>query len=405
MNGVRAGFVALWVATALGAAGMVVTIASVMAEIGTTADRDLIWMFSLLATVAMAFATVGLLIARRQPGNRVAWVLMAAGPLIVLTFTGFAVGALRFAEFGSDDLVGGLAGTVAGACLGITLFVSVPLLAILFPDGRLPGPRWRVPVTLALVALVTYAVASLVQPGAADAELPVNPLGIESELVIAVGALLDPLLSAGVLAGAVMAIIAVWTRFRRSSGVERQQVKWFLAAVAAIAVLLPLSFNDTFLDSGGGFTVLDVLAMSSLALLPVAVGIAVLRYRLYEIDRIVSRTIGWALVTGLLVALFAAGVVVLQAVLSPVTSEDTLAVAVSTLVAFALFQPLRRRVQGAVDRRFDRARYDGERVAGAFADRLRDQVDLTGVERDFVGTVREALSPATSGVWIRGNRS
>ena len=270
MNGVRAGFLAVWAVTAIGAAGMLVAIVSVMAQVGPSADRDIIWMFGALAAVAMTFSSVGLVIAQRQPGNRVAWVLMAAGPLIVTTFSGFAIGALRFAQIGSDDPVGGFAGTVAGAVLGVTLFVAVPLLAILFPDGRLPGPRWRVPVALALVALTAYAVASLVQPGASDAELPANPLGIESDVMVTIGALLAPLLSVGVIAGAVMAIVAVATRFRRAAATERQQLKWFLAAVAAIALLLPLSFNDSFLDASGGFTILDVLAIGSLALLPVA---------------------------------------------------------------------------------------------------------------------------------------
>ena len=133
-----------------------------------------------------------------------------------------------------------------------------------------------------------------------------------------------------------------------------------------------------------------------------SVGIAVTRYRLYEIDRIISRTIGWATVTVLLGAVFVVLVVALQAVLAPVTDESTLAVAASTLVAFALFQPVRRRVQRAVDHRFDRARYDGERTAAAFGERLRNEVDLAGVETDFRDTVTTALRPRSTAIWIRG---
>ena len=137
---------------------------------------------------------------------------------------------------------------------------------------------------------------------------------------------------------------------------------------------------------------------------PIAIGIAVLRYKLYEIDRLVSRTIGWALVTGVLVAIFAVGVLALQALLAGFTQGQTLAVAASTLTAFALFQPVRRRVQTAVDRRFDRARYDGERTAAAFADRLREQVDLVSLSGDITGTVDTALRPTSIGVWLRAPR-
>ena len=130
--------------------------------------------------------------------------------------------------------------------------------------------------------------------------------------------------------------------------------------------------------------------------MPIAIGIAVTRYRLYEIDRLISRTIGWALVTGVLVLVFAGTVVGLQAILARITQGETLAVAASTLVAFALFQPVRRRVQTAVDRRFDRARYDGDRTAAAFTERLREQVDLAGLEADIAGVVDTALRPSSS---------
>jgi hypothetical protein len=138
-----------------------------------------------------------------------------------------------------------------------------------------------------------------------------------------------------------------------------------------------------------------------LLLVPVAVGIAVTRHRLYEIDRLLGRTIGWALVTGLLVAAFGTMVVGLQTLLGDVTQGQTLAVAASTLVAFALFQPVRRRVQSAVDHRFDRSRYDGERTAAAFAECLRDQIDLASLETDICATVATALRPNSTGVWIR----
>jgi hypothetical protein len=174
-----------------------------------------------------------------------------------------------------------------------------------------------------------------------------------------------------------------------------------LIAVALVAaVAFPLAFNlpDTVIGNAAfGVGLLAMLA------LPVAIGIAVLRYRLYEIDRIISRTIGWAIVTSGLLGVFAVLVVGLQALLDGVTQGDTLPVALSTLVAAALFQPIRRRVQHAVDRRFDRARYDGERTAAAFAERLRDEVDLEALADDLRSTVGHAVRPAAASVWLVGS--
>ena len=144
--------------------------------------------------------------------------------------------------------------------------------------------------------------------------------------------------------------------------------------------------------------------MASLALVPLSVGVAVVRYRLYDIDRLISRTIGWAAVAAILVGVFVGGVVVLQALLAPLTRENTLAVAVSTLVAFALFQPLRRRVQHAVDRRFDRARYNGQLMADDFAERLRDQVAIDVIATDLQATIDGAVKPSAQAIWLRTGR-
>ena len=148
----------------------------------------------------------------------------------------------------------------------------------------------------------------------------------------------------------------------------------------------------------------DAVAIASLALPPIAVGIAVLRYHLYDIDRLIARTVSWALVTGTLVIVFAGVIVALQAILVGYTQGQTLAVAGSTLVAFALFQPLRRRVQAAVDRRFDRARYDAEHTLAAFSDRLRDEIDLASLSHDLDSTIRDAIAPRSIGIWLRETR-
>jgi len=163
-------------------------------------------------------------------------------------------------------------------------------------------------------------------------------------------------------------------------------------------VLFPLTFGSSAFE---GSSFLTNLSVASVLLIPVAIGIAILRYRLYEIDRLVSRTVSWAVVTGVLVTVFAGAVVALQGVLDGVTQGQTLAVAASTLVAFALFQPIRRRVQSVVDRRFDRARYDAQRTVDAFAERLRNEVDLTTLRTALVATADDAVRPVSSTVWLR----
>lgn len=389
--------IALWAATVLGAAGMVVIVARLLADLGE--GPALALLFCVLAADAAAFATIAVLIERNRPGNRVAWVLATAGALIVLTFSGFGVGALRYVANGSDDAIGGWFAVIGASALGPALYTAVPMLAVLFPDGRLPGPRWRVPFALATGAIVVSSVVGAVQPGPVNTDLPDNPMGIESEVVVALAALGGPLLPLAILAGAVLAVAAVAARFRRSAGIERQQVKWLLGAVTAIAILMPPSFVDGNGDSG--FTPLDALAMGSLALLPIAVGIAITRHRLYEIDRLISRTIGWAVVTAMLVAVFAGAIVGLQALATPFTNNDTLAVAASTLVAAALFQPLRGRVQRAVDRRFNRSRVDAQRAIDAFGVHLRDEVDLDSLRRRLAATTGETVQPDGVAVWIR----
>jgi hypothetical protein len=202
----------------------------------------------------------------------------------------------------------------------------------------------------------------------------------------------------------VASIVSLLVRFARSDGVERLQLRWLVTGLAAVVFAVPIGFAlfALFGPSIEGLAWLP--AIIAFTLPPMAIGIAVLRYRLYEIDRLISRTIGWALVTGTLLAVFGGAVIGLQALLSDVTQGETLAVAASTLVAFALFQPLRRRVQSTVNQRFDRARVDADRTATAFADRLRDQIDLGGLEADIAGTIETALRPTSTGVWIRGAR-
>ena len=391
-------FTVLWAATVVGAIAMVILMTGFLATVGE--GPAILVPLGIIAADTVLLSSMGLLIERQRPGNRIAWVLGAGGALIVLVFLGFVVGATRYVQVGSDDLLGGLAALLAAVLLGPALFVPLALLPILFPDGRLPGRRWRLPVGLAIALILAPSVVGLIRPGPVNPELPDNPLGIDVPAVEALGGL-GALLPLGILVGAVIGVAALTTRMRRSRGVEREQVKWLLGSIAVVAIAVPLSFVDTFLGEADGFTIIDAAAMASVALIPVSVAIAILRYRLYEIDRIISRTLGWAIVTGSLLLVFGILVVGLQRLLSEVFEGTTLAVATSTLVTFALFQPVRRRVQGAVDRRFDRARYDGERAAAAFSERLRDQVDLADLRRDLLAVTSATLRPTHADVWVR----
>ncbi len=197
---------------------------------------------------------------------------------------------------------------------------------------------------------------------------------------------------------AVAGVVSLFLRYAASTGLERLQYRWFLAAIVVVVVATASWVILTFAFQAYPAAVLAAFVYTAI---PIAVTIAVLRYRLFEIDRIVSRTIGWAVITTLLTGVFVAVVVGLQTILTTFTSGNTLAVAASTLIVFGLFQPVRRRVQAAVDRRFDRARVDAERTVEALAGRLRDDVDLDAVRAEVIDAVDSALRPTTSGMWLR----
>lgn len=355
-----------------------------------------------------SYAAVGALLALRRPRNSIGWLLVA----IAFGFVGTTysptidVAALQDGSATWADFLG----VWAGGWAAYATFGGFLALMLLFPSGTLGTGRWRRPAILAVGLSVAITVIAAFAPvlsfnptgGVATISIP-NRFAVLPDLAIwhaiPVDSLIVPTLV--LLVGGVVSLVI---RYRRAVGVVRLQLRWFVAALAfmVVAITFGLSTLLVFGEDIGALT--WVPAIVSYPLVPAAIYAAITRYRLYEIDRIVSRTIGWALVTGILVVVFASLVVGLQALLAPVTDENTLAVAASTLVAFALFQPLRRRVQRAVDRRFDRARYDGERTAAAFGERLRNEVDLVGLETDLTETVALALRPGSTTVWIRSVR-
>jgi len=360
-------------------------------------DRPSLILFLIAASVMLTYPFVGTLLAVKRPRNPLGWLLLVLG-------LGFTLSFFSSEYLGRATISGWpLPGAVWVAWLSTWTFVLNVSIAfgwipLLFPTGRVPSQRWA-PVAWAIgIVTVVGAAAAILNPAELDGAgvLFANPVGVAalSVPIDAINALYMPTMA---ILGA-LSVTSLLLRFRRSHGVERQQLRWFLLATASFLVTLVTTFAT-------GIEGLFVVALAAAAGIPVAAGIAILRYRLYEIDRLISRTIGWAVVTAILVAVFVGGVAILQAVLAPVTKENTFAVAVSTLVAFALFQPLRRRVQRVVDRRFDRARYDGQLMADVFAERLRDQVDLEGLEHDLAATVDGTLRPTSLAVWLRPTTS
>ena len=388
----------VWAITALGAAFMT-ALAVTISEVAVTGP----WLaiFTALSAVVVTFASVGAILALRRPRNVVGLVLQASGPLLVTTFCGFLLGAWFTEVNGPDDPLAVFASVVASVTVSPTMIVVGPALALLFPDGHLPGPRWRRPVAAIGFVLMVGTIMMMTRPGPMNVGLANNPFGIRGP------AWVDPVSTIGLgltflmLAAALfLAVAATVVRFRRGGRGDREQIKWFVAANAVTVALLLVITVDPALD----VTWFDAIGIASIALPPIAVGIAILRYRLYDIDRLIARTVSWALVTGTLVIVFAGVIVALQAVLVGFTGGQTLAVAGSTLVAFALFQPLRRRVQSAVDRRFDRARYDSELTVAKFSDRLRDEIDLASLKGVLDSTIRDAISPRSLGIWLRESK-
>jgi hypothetical protein len=341
-------------------------------------------LFVALVSVVVVYGTLGRLLVSQRPYEAVGWVFIVVSLLFGITFFSYSI--LGWEEVARHDidltafrLFGALvpvAARVAPAAFLPALLGAVPVLALVFPDGRLPGSGWRWPVAALGTLTVIAAVATLV---GADAE-----------------ALVGPTIGLGIVLG----IASVTVRVRRGTPLERRQLAWFLAATAVSGILM-----STILIGGRETSVLDIVAIASLNLMPLATTIAVLRYRLYEIDRIVSRTIAYAVMTAILVGVFAGAVLASQALLAHVTGGDTIPVALSTLLVFALFQPLRRRVQSVVDRRFNRRRVDAQRAIDRYGRRLRDEVDLETVRDETLGAVASVVEPRSATLWVRGGTS
>jgi hypothetical protein len=360
-------------------------------------------------TAAFFFPTViGYLIARREPSNVIGWLLLTTG----LCWVARAFFFDSYLPWTLIEHPGSLPG--ASVVGGLTFPLWVPaaglpgtLLILLFPDGRLSSHRRRLLGWACAATIVGLYLSSVVRPGPVE-QAPVadldNPFAVQAlEPVLPALDALVLLLPICMVGCAVSAVL----RFRRSRGVERLQLKWLAASGAVVgAGYLSIMVGGAYAavtDAGPGPQWIDVVSAAvvlSFALIPMAIGIAVLKYKLYGIDRLISRTLSYALVTGILLAVYV-GLVTLVGRLTP--SSNALAVAASTLTVAALFQPLRRGIQTRVDRRFNRSRYDADQTVAAFARMLRDEVDLDAVRNDLLRVVQQTVQPATAGLWLRGD--
>jgi hypothetical protein len=347
-----------------------------------------------------AFATVGAVILARRPGNRIGWLCWAIGFVITAGFLGSKQLWVVLANQGRSSAWALLPLLGTMAYLG-TLLGLLPFLVLVFPTGRLLSHRWR-PVAWAFgLVLGLYLTAVLLTPGPISLGLtdnPDNPLGLES----AEGLLRTIQTMAGVVVPVlVLAVLAsVVVRFRRARGDERQQLKWFTFVVAAELVLLPGlgGLAERVAPEVGALVVFPV----SISLIPLAIGLAVLKYRLYDIDRIINRTLVYALLSALLVVVYISVVLVFVQLSGGIgTTPPSWAVAGATLAAAALFQPARRRIQQVVDRRFNRRKYNTANTIEAFSTRLRDQLDLDTLSTELLAVVDQTMEPTRVSLWLR----
>jgi hypothetical protein len=348
-----------------------------------------------LALGFSAFMIVGALIVAHRPSNAIGWIFSAVA---LLAFTG--VLAVEYATYAYVTRPGSLPGAILAAWYSSwswfpTIVLALVFTPLLFPTGRLLSPHWRPAAWLAGAATAALMVLGALQVEfylVADHPIA-NPIGVawpENPEGSLVGAALTILLLVSGLAAAGSLVI----RFRRSRGEERQQLKWFTYAIA----LLPLAVLADFLPGTGGSVVFAV----PIVFLPVAAGIAILRYRLYDIDRLINRTLVYGLLTALLGGVYAGAVLILGQVFGGVGRDPpSWAVAAATLAVAALFQPARRRIQAAVDRRFNRRKYNTAKTIQAFSTRLRDQVDIDTLSTDLLTVVDQTMEPTQASLWLR----
>jgi hypothetical protein len=377
---------------------LVVAVLAISVETGSGVDG-----FSI---ASLSFPVVGALIASRQPRNTLGWILLGVG-------VGWGLGAMLdiYAWYGLEANPGSLPRPGIAVALNEPMWVPLiglmgTFLILLFPDGRLPSPGWRPWAWLCALAMILSFIAILIQPGSfTDSGYPDvrNPLGMEGlRPFIGFALLVIPLIPICIVGCAVGLI----RRFRRSRGQERLQMKWLAAAAGIVAVvyfvMMMLSLPGLVgREPPPWVDILDTIGVYAFVLLPLAIAVAIFRYRLYDIDLLINRTLVYGTLTAALTAAYLITTTVLQGLLRPLVGQSDLAVAGSTLVVAALFRPGRGRIQAFIDRRFYRNKYDTARTLERFSARLRDEVDLDALTGELLELVGDVMQPMQVSLWLR----
>ena len=346
-----------------------------------------------------AFATTGALVASRVPANPVGW-------LLCLAALAFAVGGVSV-TISESAVRNGTDGPLVTAAAWVGTFVwmlgvgpAATFVLLYFPDGRLPSQRWRPVAWLSGVALVLITVSIAVSPGRIEDTDVSNPVGIQEWRAAS-----DALESVGlaILFACILASCAsLVPRYRRADSQQRQQLKWLALSLPAVLAWLGASILvESALSPDVAADVANLLSAVGLTIIPVAIAIAILRHRLYDIDVVIKRTLVYAMLTAVLLSTYFVLVLALRVALRPLTGESDLAVAASTLAVAALFRPVRGRVQGVVDRRFYRSRYDAGATVEGFSARLRDDLDLDSTAGNLRAVVQRTMQPSHVSLWLR----
>jgi cytochrome b subunit of formate dehydrogenase len=393
MSGRTAAWLA-WTACALSLALTALTVLLIVLLLSSDTPIYYYWLET--SMVAVGYSTVGAIVASRLPESPIGWLFCAIG--LIFGVSHFS------AEYAAYDLLAPSRSLPAGEAFAwLTSWVWVfglgliVFLDLLFPNGRLPSARWRWFARFTAIALLPAAILGALSPGLILSSALQNPLGIEG--LPNVSRAIEAFMYVLVMFGA----SSMLARLRHAGRIERQQIKWF-AYATAVAISGVILKNTVYPAVNVTWVWWVGLVLTALGVVssPIAMGIAIFRYRLYQIDLIINRTLVYGSLTAVLAGVYLGGVVLLQYAFRALIGEESqLAVVASTLIIAALFIPLRRRIQGFIDRRFYRRKYDARKTLESFAAKLRDQTDLEALSEDLVGVVGETMQPAHVSLWLR----
>jgi hypothetical protein len=391
------GRIASWLAWSACAFSLTLTALTVLLIVLLlNSDTPIYYYWLETSMVALGYSTVGAIVASRLPESPIGWLFCAIG--LIFGLSHFS------AEYAAYDLLAPSRSLPAGEAFAwLTSWVWVfglgliVFLDLLFPNGRLPSARWRWFARFTAIVLLPAAILAALSPGLILSSILINPIGIKG--LPNASREIEAFMYALVVVGA----SSMLARLRHAGTIERQQIKWF-AYATAVAISGVILKNTVYPAAGVTWVWWVGLVLTTVGVVssPIAMGVAIFRYRLYEIDTLINRTLVYGSLTATLVALYFVGIVLLQSLFVVLIGEkSTLAVVASTLVIAALFTPFRRRIQSVVDRRFYRRKYDARKTLEAFSTQLRNETDLGALSDDLVGVVRETMQPAHVSLWLR----